>query len=89
MIQPASTEKQDSRLKISDATAGFTFFCPSICNVYATPQDNTPAYRSGIHAAATATSLGVSSTNINGNDRIPLTKNWMQDIFTPSTFGEK
>lgn len=43
ITQPDNTEKQDSKLKISDATAGLTFFCPRICKVYAIPQENTPA----------------------------------------------
>ena len=41
--QPASTEMLDSRLKIKEALAGSTPFCPTICKVYPTPQDITPA----------------------------------------------
>ena len=33
MIQPASTEKTDSRLNSMDATVGFMPFCPTICRV--------------------------------------------------------
>ena len=32
---------------------------------------------------------GVSVRNITGRERIPHTKNWMQDIFTPSALGAK
>ena len=32
-IQPASTEMQDSRERIREATVGFTFFWPTICRV--------------------------------------------------------
>ena len=33
-INPAITENTDSRLRRSEAIAGLTFFCPSICSVY-------------------------------------------------------
>ena len=33
MIQPARTEKTDSRLNSIDATVGFMPFCPTICKV--------------------------------------------------------
>ena len=39
----ARTEILDSRLRIREATVGFIPFCPTICRVYATPQDIMPA----------------------------------------------
>ena len=88
ITQPARTEIQDSRLRIRDATVGFIFFCPMICKVYATPQDITPAYRIGCQAVSIADISGFSKISAGIPDRIPHTRNWMQDIFTPSTFGE-
>mgnify|MGYP006977837809 CR=1 FL=1 len=33
ITHPASTEMQDSRLRIREAIVGSMFFCPMICNV--------------------------------------------------------
>lgn len=89
ITHPASTEKHDSRLNISDAIVGFTFLCPIICNVYATPQESTPAYKIGIHADIIATISGVSKTNIHGSEATPHTKNCIHERTTPLTLGEK
>jgi len=53
-----------------------------ICRVYATPQDMTPAYRIGIHAARILVSCGFSVRTIPTPDRIPQVKNWIQGFIT-------
>ena len=89
IAHPANTDTTDSRLRIKDATVGFIPFWPTICKVFATPQDNTPAYKIGSHASRSSPIFGVSKRNIQTADNTPHTKNWIQDIFTPSVFGEK
>ena len=73
-IQPASTEMQDSRLKIREATVGFISFCPMICRVYATPQDITPAYRIGAQAAKISANTICSVKTAGIAHRNPQTK---------------
>lgn len=99
IIQPAITEKTDSKLIRREAIAGFRPSCPIICNVYPTPQERNPAYRigiqalhvikDGIHDATPLREWFISKMNIGITDNRPHTKNWMHDILTPSTNGEK
>lgn len=87
--QPANTENTDSKLISNDAMVGLKSFCPTICKVYPKPQDNTPAYNSGIHAYRIFPMSGVSVKNMQIPERIPQTKNCIQDNLTPSTIGAK
>ena len=75
ITQPANTEITDSKLKIKDATAGFVFFCPRICKVYATPQDMTPAYKIGTAACIIDAALGLSVKSAMLIHTIPLNQN--------------
>lgn len=72
-----------------EATVGFTSFCPIIWRVYATPQDNMPAYPIGSHAFSMAVMSGFSNSSIAIPDIMPQVKNCTQDITTPFALGEK
>ena len=82
------TAKTDSKLKSNEAITGSVFFCATICKVYATPQDNTPAYNIGAHANSIDDILGSSNINVATKEINPQTKNCIHDIFTPSKRGE-
>ena len=43
----------------------------------------------GSQAEQIAPSSGFSKRNMGMADNTPQTRNWMQESFTPSTFGEK
>jgi len=74
-IHPPIAQNTASRLIIKEAIEGITFFCPSIWNVYATPQDKTPVYKSGIQACKIDESTGLSNKNIDIKEKNPQTKN--------------
>ena len=71
------------------AIVGRSPFWPMIWNVYATPEDIAPAYRMGFHAARIFAQVGCSKSSMPMPARTAQVKNWMQDIFTPSTLVEK
>ena len=88
MIHPARTEKQDSRLRSRDATVGFTFFCPTICR-YTYRRREYSRIEQREPPARRPEMVGVSRANMGIREISPHTKNWIQDIFTPSTLGAK
>ena len=62
-----NAQNTDSDENIIAAAAGSAFFCPTTCNVYATPEDITPVYRIGTVDKASASTEKADASKTRAN----------------------
>ena len=76
--------------ELIDTHFGYAYFARALaifdlCNVYAMPSEQMPAYRMGTSAATTAASCGCSNTRAQISEMPPATNSCTRDRRTPST----
>ena len=76
---PPITATIDSKLKISDAVWGGTFFCPTICKVYPTPLERTPTASNCQITLYISASIIFSVNTANSKLSTDTTINWTID----------
>ena len=76
---PNITAKTDSRLNKRVTTVGLEPLCASICNVYATPEENTPTYKTCQMQLYLTDNEGVSKIKAQTKEKSETKKNCIKD----------